>query len=65
MYRNRISHQACKTVLLMGGSQVNCWRGKFIVETNIGTFGGNGTWMISLTWEKLILIVLDEFTNEF
>jgi iron complex transport system substrate-binding protein len=39
MYRHTIPTAAYKTVLFMGGSRLNCWRGKFIIETNIGTFG--------------------------
>ncbi len=50
MYRDRISHQACKTVLFMGGSQIHCWRGKFIVETNVGTFGSIFAQIANYPW---------------
>ncbi|MEM9926835.1 MAG: ABC transporter substrate-binding protein [Cyanobacteria bacterium P01_D01_bin.50] len=39
MYRNTIPKSAYKTVLFMGGSKINRLSGKFIIETNIGTFG--------------------------
>ncbi|MEM6404945.1 MAG: ABC transporter substrate-binding protein, partial [Cyanobacteria bacterium P01_D01_bin.116] len=39
MYRNTIPKSAYKTVLFMGGSRINLLSSKFIVETNIGTFG--------------------------
>ena len=38
-YRNKIPTTAYKTVLFMGGSTINRLSRKFIIETNIGTFG--------------------------
>lgn len=38
-YRSSIPTQKYKTVLFMGGSSLNCFSRKFIIETNIGTFG--------------------------
>ena len=38
-YRSAISHQEYITVLFMGGSSLNRLTRRFIVETNIGTFG--------------------------
>ncbi|MEM7712850.1 MAG: ABC transporter substrate-binding protein [Cyanobacteria bacterium P01_A01_bin.68] len=39
MYGNTIPASAYKTVLFMGGSKINSLTRKFIIETNIGTFG--------------------------
>ncbi|MEM7555066.1 MAG: ABC transporter substrate-binding protein [Cyanobacteria bacterium P01_A01_bin.84] len=39
MYHNTIPKSAYKTVLFMGGSIINRLSRKFIIETNIGTFG--------------------------
>lgn len=39
IYANTIPASAYKTVLFMGGSKINSLSRKFIVETNIGTFG--------------------------
>jgi iron complex transport system substrate-binding protein len=39
MYRNSIPAEAYKTVLIMGGSTLNRLSNRFIIETNIGTFG--------------------------
>jgi iron complex transport system substrate-binding protein len=39
IYRNTIPKEAYKTVLFLGGSAINCLSGRFIIETNIGTFG--------------------------
>lgn len=38
-YRSAIPNQEYRTVLFMGGSSLNRLRRKFIIETNIGTFG--------------------------
>ncbi|NJL55941.1 MAG: hypothetical protein HC840_24705 [Leptolyngbyaceae cyanobacterium RM2_2_4] len=38
-YRSAIPNQEYRTVLFMGGSSLNCLSRKFIIETNIGTFG--------------------------
>lgn len=39
IYRNTIPASAYKSVLFMGGSKINSLSRKFIIETNIGTFG--------------------------
>lgn len=38
-YRHISTTQVPKTVLMMGGSTLNCWMGKFLIETDQGTVG--------------------------
>ena len=51
-YRRISTAHSPKTVLMMGGSTLNCWLGKFLIETDRGTIGSLLQMLTHYPWHE-------------
>ena len=51
-YRHISTTHSKKTVLMMGGSTLNCWIGKFLIETDRGTVGNLLQRLTHYPWQE-------------